>query len=183
MGEITQLLMQSQAGDEPARAALFQAVYFELRKIAGAKLAAESTFTQLDSASLVNELYLKLVAQKELPTANRRAFFAYAAAVMRSVIVDTARARNAEKRGGGVSPITLVTGMADENTGTDAEALDSALQQLKVLDERSHEIVQLRYFGGLSLEEVAEHMQLSLATVKRDWQKARAVLYRLLSPT
>lgn len=181
MGDITQLLDGARGGDAGALDALFSRVYSELHTLARQKLFRESTLTQLDAPSLVNEAYLRLIHQPEIPGANRRIFFAYAARVMRSVIVDYVRERQAQKRGGGVEELTLTTGEAEAVfDGAHIEPLDSALRALERIDERCHRIVEMRYFAGLSFEEIAESLELSVKTVKRDWQKARAFLYDAL---
>lgn len=181
MGDVTVLLERAHRGDLQARNELFDCLYAELNRLASRKLARESTFTHLDAPSLVHETYLRLVGQTSIPVENRRVFFAYSAAVMRSVIIDYVRRRGAGKRGAGELHVTL-SGNDPEAAPppTDIEALDAALRQLAEVDSRAHEIVQLRYFGGMSLEEVADGLQISLATAKRDWQKARAFLYRSL---
>lgn len=181
MGEVTRLLERARAGEAGAHEALFSRIYGELSKLARAKLAHESTLTQIDAPSLVHEAYLRLQRTAALPAQSRQVFFAYAAGVMRSVIVDYVRERNAAKRGGGVAPITLLTQDAPAEEGSpDVEALDAALKSLAEVDERCHRIVELRYFAGLSVEEIAGLLELSPATVKRDWQKARAFLYQAL---
>ena len=132
MEDVTQLLQQARDGDTAARDRLFASTYPELRKLARIKLAQESPLTQLDAASLVNEAYLRLSRQAELPGQNRRMFFAYAASVMRSVIVDYVRSRNALRRGGAVEMVTL-TGSGELEPalqGPDIEVLDSALNAL-----------------------------------------------------
>jgi len=177
MGDVTQLLQRARDGDTSARDLLFTQIYSELQKLARQKLAKESTLTQLDAPSLVHEAYLRLSQQPDLPGQNRRMFYAYAANVMRSVIVDYVRSRNALRRGGAVEIVTLHTG--DQNAvfkDQEIETLDSALQVLKKIDERCHQIVEMRYFAGLTIEEIADVLELSPATVKRDWHKARAVL-------
>jgi RNA polymerase sigma factor (TIGR02999 family) len=181
MGDVTVLLERAHRGDTQARNELFACLYAELNRLARQKLARESTFTQLDAPSLVHETYLRLIGQTRIPLANRRMFFAYAAAVMRSVIIDYVRRRGARKRGKPELRVTL-SGNDPEVAppATDIEALDAALRQLAAVDSRAHEIVQMRYFSGLSLEEIAGALQISLATAKRDWQKARAFLYRSL---
>jgi RNA polymerase sigma factor (TIGR02999 family) len=184
MGDITRLLDQARGGDAAARDALFTRVYAELQQLARRKLARESTLTQIDAPSLVHEAYLRLTRQAKLPGDNRRMFFAYASSVMRSVIVDYVHARNARKRGSGERPLTLTSGtvaLADVDLNPDVEALDSALTQLAKLDPRSHQVVEMRYFGGLSIEDISEVLGIAPATVKRDWQKARAFLYTALT--
>lgn len=183
MGDITRLLRDARGGDAAAKDQLFARVYDELNVLARQRLARESTLTQIDAPSLVHEAYLRLNRQDQLPGENRRMFFAYASSVMRSVIVDYVRARNARKRGSGEKAITLTgSGAASEGPSPEIEALDSALQQLAKLDPRSHQVVEMRYFGGLSLEDIAESLGVALITVKRDWQKARAFLYTALNP-
>jgi RNA polymerase sigma factor (TIGR02999 family) len=181
MGDITVLLEATRGGDAAARDALFGRIYAELQKLARGKLAAESTLTQLDAPSLVHEAYLRLSRQAQLPGDNRRAFFAYASSIMRSVIVDYVRERRAQKRGGELATITLLTDDAPaELRDPDIEALDAAMQQLARIDARAHQIVEMRYFGGLSLDEIAGALELSPATVWRGWEKARIFLYQAL---
>lgn len=183
MGEITALLVQVGQGNAEARSALFARLYAELERLARIRLARESTLTALDTRALLHETYLRLVNARQIQAADRASFYAYAASVMRSVIVDHARQRLAGKRGAGRTHVTLVTGLAEAaeaDPGIDVEALDAALEQLRAVDERCHRIVELRYYAGLSIEEVAEVLALSPATVKRDWTKARAFLFRLL---
>jgi RNA polymerase sigma factor (TIGR02999 family) len=186
MGEITQLLRDARAGGTAAREELFTLMYHELQRLARSRLGRESTLSQLDTHALVHETYLRLSGGRPLPEGDRRSFFAYAASTMRSVVVDYARARRAAKRGGGVEPVTLNTGIGDGDGGDagspDIEALDLALRDLQQIDERCHQIVELRYFAGLSIEQVADVLELSPATVKREWAKARAFLYKALQP-
>lgn len=177
MGDVTQLLQRARDGDTGARDLLFSSIYNELQKLARQKLARKSTLTQLDAPSLVHEAYLRLQHQPELPGQNRRLFFAYAASVMRSVIVDYVRSRDALRRGGGVEIVTLVTGERQAVfKEQEVDALDSALKLLKRVDARCHQIVEMRYFAGLTIEEIADVLELSPATVKRDWHKARTFL-------
>lgn len=181
MGDITLLLRDARAGDTTAREALFAHVYKELHTLARSRLARESTLTQLDAASLVHEAYLRLHSGIELPADGRRAFFAYAASVMRSVVVDYVRERRAAKRGSGAAPLTLLTCDApSDDRDPEVEALDLALQELEQIDHRCHQIVELRYFAGLSVDEIADVLELSPATIKRDWQKARAFLFQAM---
>jgi RNA polymerase sigma factor (TIGR02999 family) len=178
MGEITQLLLQSRDGDTDARNRLFALLYAELRSLARAQLRRDSTLTLLDAPALVNEAFLRLTRSTDLPGQNRSMFLAYASTVMRSVIVDYVRGRGAAKRGGDQPPITLTNSMA--GLGVDepeVESLDRALRRLERIDERGHKVVEMRYFGGLGIEEVADVLGTSAATVKRDWQRARAFLY------
>jgi RNA polymerase sigma factor (TIGR02999 family) len=177
------LLKRAHDGDADARNELFTSVYGELNRLARQKLARDPTFTNLNAASLVHEAYLCLVRQPDVPGDNRRMFYAYAAGVMRSVIVDYVRKRDAHKRGSGEKPLTLTSNDPEAALpAPDVEALDDALGQLAQVDERAHQIVEMRYFGGLSIEEIATTLAISPATVKREWQKARAFLYRILRP-
>jgi RNA polymerase sigma factor (TIGR02999 family) len=183
LGDVTVLLERAHQGDAQASNELFASVYSELNRLARQKLARETAFTDLDAAGLVHEAYLCLVRQPEIPGGNRRMFYAYAAGVMRSVIIDYVRKRGAQKRGRGDIHVTLT----DNDPGVElpapeVEALDAALQQLARIDGRAHQIVEMRYFAGLSIEEIAEVLDTSPATVKRDWQKARAFLYKVLQP-
>jgi len=183
LGDVTALLERAHQGDVQARNELFECVYVELNRLARQKLARESTLTHLNAASLVHEAYLRLVGQTEVPGENRRMFFAYAAGVMRSVIVDYVRKRGAQKSGRAEVHVTLTTNDAEVDApAPDVEALDAALQRLAQIDSRAHQIVEMRYFGGLSVEEISNVLDISVATVKRDWQKARAFLYKHLHP-
>jgi RNA polymerase sigma factor (TIGR02999 family) len=181
VGDITQLLEWARTGDPSARDALFERVYPDLKYLARRRLSQASALTLLDASSLVHEVYLRWTRQQELPAQSRRIFFAYASKVMRSVILDYVRERRALKRGGGEPVVTLRTGdAAMDARGPNIEALDQAMQQLARIDERSHQIVEMRYFGGLSIEEVSDALEVSPATVKRGWQKARAFLFEVL---
>lgn len=183
MGDITRLLDQVRLGQAGAHNELFARVYAELGRLARSKLARESTFTDLDTVALVHETYLRLTRGAALQPGDRRTFYAYSASIMRSIIVDEARRRSAEKRGGDQVQVTLVTGLqaaGSDEAAVDVEALDAAMQQLRQLDERCHQVVELRYFGGLGIDEVAGLLELSPATVKREWQKARAFLFKAL---
>ncbi|MDO9453839.1 MAG: ECF-type sigma factor [Stagnimonas sp.] len=182
MGEVTKLLQRVKTGEAGARDVLFATVYDELLKVARQRLSGSATPTQLDPPALVHEAYLRLVRQQVLSGDNRAEFLAYASTVMRNVVVDFVRERLAQKRGGDARRVTLNTRIGEEMVAddTDLEALSLALDHLAQADARSHRIVEMRYFGGLTLEEIGEIESLSLATVKRDWQKARAFLYDAL---
>ena len=131
----------------------------------------------LNPTSLVHESWFRLIGNLELDACNRHVFFGYASKVMRSVIVDYVRERDAEKRGGGAAPVTLLTELAGEAVDTtQILAVHEAMVKLKAIDERCHEIVELRYFGGFTVEECAEHLNISAMTVARDWEKARLFL-------
>jgi len=133
--------------------------------------------TLIDTPALIREVYLRLGQRDGLPGSGRRAFLAYASRAMRSVIVDYLRARAADRRGAGERPVTLNTAVENQVfTHPQLESLDDALQSLERIDERAHRVVEMRYFGGMEIEEIAEFLGISPATVKRDWQKARAYL-------
>jgi len=181
MGEITLLLDQVRLGHPDAQNELFGRVYPELCRLAGSKLARESTLSDLDVVSLVHETYLRITRGAALQPGDRRRFYAYAATIMRSIIVDEARRRATPRHGGDQVQVTLVTSLeAPTEAAVDVEALDGAMRELQQVDERCHQVVELRYFAGLSVEEVADLLELSTATVKREWQKARAFLFRAL---
>jgi RNA polymerase sigma factor (TIGR02999 family) len=181
VGDITRLLEGARSGDPIARDALFERVYPELKLLARQRLRQASSLTLLDASSLVHEVYLRLTRQQEVPAGSRRIFFAYASKVMRSVMLDYIRERRTLKRGGGDHVVTLHTGDAlMDARKPDIEALDLALQELAQIDKRSHQIVEMRYFGGLSIDEISDVLEVSPATVKRDWQKARAFLFEAL---
>lgn len=157
-------------------------VYDELMRMARAQLAHTDTLT-LDAPSLVHEAYLRFHRLGVVATSERHVFFAYCARVMRSVIIDYVRERRALKRGGDAPILTLTTGIRDTAIGEDAlERLHEALQDLRAVDGRAHDVVELRYFGGLTEEEVAAALALSVPTVKRSWRKARAFLFDAMGP-
>jgi RNA polymerase sigma factor (TIGR02999 family) len=180
MGNITILLNEIRTGSATARSELFSQVYAELTRIARNRLSGSGSAT-LDAPSLVHEAYLCL-SQQELPSLrDRNAFFAYAAAIMRNVIIDEYRRLNANKRGAGVTQLTLSN--ADASIGTEVpefEALEAALQMLEKIDPRGHRIVEMRFFAGLTNEEIAEVLEISLVTVTRSWRTARVFLLKEL---
>jgi RNA polymerase sigma factor (TIGR02999 family) len=167
-------------GNSRASSELFTQVYDELTRLARIRLPGRQQ-AHLDPPSLVHEAYLKL-SEQELPSLrDRREFFAYSAAVMRNVVVDIARRHNAQKRGSGLTHLTLSNVDSAEGAPTvDAEALHAALEHLGQIDDRAYRVVELRYFAGLSIEEIAEVLELSTMTVKRSWKSARAFLYKEL---
>ena len=180
MGNITVLLGEMRVGSTSARSELFTQVYDELTRLARIRLHG-SQQAQLDAPSLVHEAFLRL-SEQEIPSLHdRREFFAYSAAVMRNVVVDIARRHNAQKRGSGLSHLTLSNVDAQQDAQPiDAEALHSALEHLERIDHRAFRVVEMRYFAGLSIEEIAEVLKLSPMTVKRSWKSARAFLYKEL---
>jgi RNA polymerase sigma factor (TIGR02999 family) len=178
MAELTQLLRQVQAGDAHARDALFAAAYPGLQQLARARLRDGGRSTLLDTRGLVHETYLRYAQSGGLRAEDRRAFFAYASQVMRSVIVSSARERTAQKRGAGVRPVTLVEWNSEQPLD-DGEAIlrvHDALESLEQVDARLAQVVQMRYFGGYSEQEIAETLEVTERTVQRLWLKARLML-------
>jgi len=174
---ITQLLIKWRNGDQAALDELAPLVYSELRRLARHYLRAERPGHTLQPSDLVHEAYLRLVDEKDIDWQNRAHFFGVAAVRMRHILVERARSRRAAKRGGGEYRLTLseadrLTDKRDVNL----LALDEALRRLEALDPQKSRVVELRYFGGLTIEETAEAMKISPATVKRDWSMARAWL-------
>ena len=169
-------------GNREAVDALFPVVYEELRSRAHRLLQAQPGGLTLSTTALVHESYLKLIRSEGLSWQDRAHFLALAARAMRLVLVSYARSHGAEKRGGGVVPLELREELAlsSERAGQ-MLALDEALERLGALNERLSKTVELRFFGGLTIEEIAETLELAPSTVKLDWQKARAWLYRELS--
>ena len=178
MTEITQLLQKIRAGDASAREALFAAAYPELEKLARARLRNGGRSTLLDTRGLVHESYLRYVRGGALRAGDRRAFFAFASQVMRSVIVSRARERAAEKRGAGQRPLTLSTDVAERLPADEGQILrvHEALESLEQIDGRLAQVVQMRYFGGYSEQEIAETLNVTERTVQRLWLKARLML-------
>jgi RNA polymerase sigma factor (TIGR02999 family) len=182
--EVTSLLVEWRLGDQAALDRLIPIVYQELRRVANARLRSESAQHTLQTTALVHEAYLRLVGLDRMTLENRTHFFAMAARLMRQILVDHARRKHAEKRGGGVTVLTLDDTEADaghsENI-VDVLALDEALAGLAALDERLGRVVELRYFAGLSIAETSAALAGSSATVERDWTVAKAWLLQRLS--
>ena len=171
---------------------LMPQVYDELRRLAGNYLRRERPGQTLQATALVHEAFLRLSREKNPPWKNRTHFLAIAALSMRQILVQRARARDAEKRGGGAEKVSLEEPVveaqaalsrrsAEREAGVDVLALDAALEKLAALDSQQAKIVELRYFGGMTVEEVAEALDISPATVKRHWTVARAWLHKELS--
>jgi RNA polymerase sigma-70 factor (ECF subfamily) len=175
--QLTELLQQVNSGREGALEELMPAVYAELRRQAGRFLRRERQNHTLQPTALVNEAFIKLIDQRQVRWQNRAHFFGIAAQAMRRIMIDHARTRQRIKRGGVQQAVTLDEAMiAGEPRSIDVLALDEALTRLAQLDERQAKIVELRYFGQLSVEETAEVAGLSPATIKREWAMARAWL-------
>ena len=180
--EITERLLALRGGDSEALNDLIPLVYERLRAMAHARLSGQAPGASLDTTGLVHDAYLKLVNQSRAGWRDRTHFFAVAATAMRQIVVDRARRRGADKRGGAVRTVVL----DDSGPGIDARAeeilaIDQALAQLGALSERLVKMVELRFFAGLSIEETAEVLGLDARTVNRDWRVARSLLYRALS--
>ena len=180
-GETTRLLSQWRAGDPEALGRLLPIVYEELRRLASSYMRSERPDHLLQTTALVHEAYLRLVDQTDVGYETRSQFFAVAAQVMRHVLVDYARARCRAKRGGGAVPLPLedVAVISDERAD-EVVAVDAALEGLMAFDVRKGRIFELRHFGGLSVEEAAEVLKISPATVARDWRMAKAWLRRAM---
>jgi len=177
--DITQLLVEWGHGRQEAQDALMPLVYDELRRLAGRYLRRERPGHTLQTDALVHEAYVRLVDQTQVQWQNRAHFFGLAATAMRRILVEHARARQAEKRGGGVPRLAFNDALPGSSArGTDLIALDEALSRLAQLDLRKSRLVELRFFAGLSLEEAADALAISRATVKREWNSAKAWLYR-----
>jgi RNA polymerase sigma factor (TIGR02999 family) len=180
--EVTQLLADWGKGDKSALEKLFPLVHDELRRIAHRQMSQERPGHTLQATALVNEAYLKLAAQQGFEWHNRAHFFAVCAQVMRHVLIDHAPAHARDKRGGGAIQVSLneAAVMAEEQAGHFI-ALDAALSALERVDPQKEKIVELRYFGGLSIDETAEVLNISPRTVRREWQRAKAWLYRMIA--
>ncbi|MCA1624214.1 MAG: sigma-70 family RNA polymerase sigma factor [Acidobacteria bacterium] len=181
--DVTQLLLEWSKGNGNALDELLPLVYRELQKIAHRYLSREQSSNTLQTTALVHEAFLKLVDQNRVEWQNRAHFFGVAAQAMRRILVDNARQRLADKRGGGVEKISLEEGVIDvsDEKASDLIELDAALQRLCEMDEQKSRLVELRYFGGLSIEETAEVLDVSIATVNRQWRLAKAWLYKEIS--
>lgn len=181
-GEITALLVAWSDGERGALDQLMPLVYQELRKMAHNYLRRERSGHTLQTSDLVHEAYLKLINEREMNWQNRVHFFAVTAQMMRMVLVDYARRRNYAKRGGGARRAPFDEALAESNErALELIALDDALSALAAFDERKGRIAELRYFGGLSVEETAEALGIAPVTVMRDWRLAKAWLHRELS--
>lgn len=177
VADVTRLLQRWSDGERSALDQLIPLVYEGLRRLAHERLRDERTGLSLNTTGLVHDAYLKLVDLRQARFRDRAHFLAMASRVMRRLLVDHARARHAAKRGGGDAPLELVEGLEiSDERATVLTELDEALERLTVVDPRRSEILEQRYFGGLSLEETAEALGVSLATVKRDLRFARAWL-------
>ena len=180
VADVTQLLLAWSDGEPSAGEALIEAVYGDLRRMARGYLRHERSDHLLPPTALVHEAYLKLVDQRRVRWENRAQFFAIAARVMRRILVDHARARASVKRGGATRVTLSHTDARFDPPNIDILALDVALEKLAAIDSRQSEMVELRFFGGLTVDEAATVLGIAPITVKRDWALARTWLYREL---
>jgi RNA polymerase sigma factor (TIGR02999 family) len=180
--DISGLLVEWGKGNESAGDELIPLVYAQLHRLAARHMARERTDHSLQATALVNEAYLRLVDQRQARWQNRAHFFALASRIMRRILVDHARRRGYVKHGGDAHQVSLDDAMiVSKSTAPDVVALDDALNSLAAIDPRKSQVVELRYFGGLSIEEAAEVLKVSPITVRRDWNTAKAWLYRELN--
>ena len=179
MGDLTRLLQAMRSGDGEAVDQVFALTYRELHELAHRRLKRSVPLTVLDTTVLVHECYLRLVRLGQLNARDRTHFLAYAARVMRSIIVDHIRQRLAQRRGGAELHVTLATDVPDGASVSEEQViqLDEALQELARLDERLVQVVEMRYFAGLTVEEIAESLGVTSRTIRRDWEKARLLLF------
>ena len=179
-GDISVLLLAWRDGDESARSRLTEVVYDELRRVAQRHMRRERPDHSLTPTALVHEAYLKLIDQRRVEWQNRAQFFAIAARVMRRVLVDHARARATAKRAAGLSIALDDVDVRTAPLDVDILAIDAALDELAAIDDRQSQLVELRFFAGLTVEETATALGVAPITVKRDWALARAWLFRAL---
>lgn len=180
--DFTRLLLAWNGGDESALDKLVPQVYQELRRLAKRQMRGEHPDHTLQTTALINEAYLRLVDLGNVQWRNRAHFFALCARLMRNILVDFARSRHYAKRGGGAQPVSLEESLVVSPAhSTDLVAVDDALQALAKVDERKAQVVEFRFFGGLTVEESAEVLKVSPETIRRDWRLAKVWLLRELS--
>ena len=180
---ITQILLELRDGDDKSLDDLLPLVYDELRRLANSYLSRERADHTLQPTALVHEAYLKLIGQTEVDWQNRAHFFGISARLMRQILVDHARGKNRQKRGGeGVTMIEFNDGISfSTNQPLDVLMVDEAMTKLELLDERQAKIVEMKFFGGLTVEEIGEVLDISPATIKREWATAKLLLHRMLN--
>lgn len=180
---ITKFLDEIKSGNPGALEELLPLVYDELRRLANGYLRKERSNHTLQPTALVHEAYLRLIGQNEIDWQNRAHFFGVAARLMREILIEYARARNRQKRGGALkTQIALDAAVSFSNQNhLDIVAVDEALSKLENLDERQARIVEMKFFGGLTVEEIGEVLSISPATVKREWSTAKLILYKMLN--
>lgn len=180
--DVTQLLVDFQDGDDAAAHRLWSEVYDELRRIAHHRLRSERAGHTLNTTALVHEAYLKLIDQSQIEWQDRLHFFAMSSRIMRNILIDYARKRNAQKRGGGQPHLQLDDAIISADMSAHVFlALDEALKELATIDERLARVVEYRFFGGMQEKEIADLLGVSKRTVRRDWRKAKAWLARALA--
>ena len=180
--EVTRLLQAWGKGEDSALERLVPLVYEELRRRARGYMAGERQGHTLQTSALVNEAFLRLVDARQVNWQDRAHFFAVSARLMRRILIDYARSRKYQKRGGGAQPVSLDEALVmDREPGADLVALDDALKSLAAFDERKSRVVEMRFFGGLSAEETAEVLKVSADTILRDWKMAKVWLLRELT--
>ena len=183
MGELTRLLAAVRAGEPGALDRVVTATYRELHSLAHQRLSRSPTLSLLDTTSLVHECYLRLINVGELHLADRPHFMGYAASAMRSIVVDLLRRRLADRRASGERNLTLGTDISEGSSGSEQVLqIDAALEELAKLDRRLVGVVELRYFAGLTNNEIAASLGVNERTIRRDWDKARVLLRRELAP-
>ena len=181
-GTISKLLVEWRDGDTTALDRLVPLVYRELRRLAGYYMRRQRADHTLQTSALINEAYLRLIDHKNMRWKNRAHFYAVAAQAMRRILVDHARSRGYAKRGGGARKVSFDEAVIGaEERGAELIALDDALKNLDLIDPRKSQIVELRYFGGLSVDETAEALGISPVTVMRDWRSAKGWLLRAIT--
>jgi RNA polymerase sigma factor (TIGR02999 family) len=179
---VTQLLIRWSSGDKAALEELTPLVYGELRRLAKRYMGRERQDHTLQTSALINEAYLRLIDQQSVEWKDRAHFFAVSAQIMRHILVDHARKYQSDKRGAGIQKLPLNdVAVANQQRAAELVALDEALEDLAAFDSRQAQIVELRFFGGLTVEETAEVLQISPITVIREWRTAKAWLYRALA--
>ena len=181
-GELTTVLRRWSGGDERAREELVERVYAELKQLAQARFSGERAGHTLQPTALVHETYMKLVQGEQVSWHDRVHFIAVSARIMRQILVDSGRRRSAAKRRGDAGDAVLLQSGHGEEDTVDLLALDQAMERLEALNPEQARVVELRYFGGLNIEETAAAMEISVATVNRYWRAARAWLYLQLNP-
>ena len=184
MGDVTLLLQAAREGEPLAVDRLFELLYRDLRRIAHGRLRHRDDRLLMDTGSLVNEAYLHLLGKQRLEANDRGHFLAYAARVMRNVVIDTVRERQAQRRGGGPQGFVTLDTVALNSAATDGETeilqVHEALEELALVDARLVRVVEMRYFVGLSNQEIADSLGVTTRTVERDWEKARTFLYDVM---
>ncbi len=182
MSDVVSLLLAAKNDDSQAMNRLFEVLYDDLRLLARAKLRRSAPMTVLDTTALVHESYLRFLRTGDLKVEDRPHFLAYAARVMRSIVVDLIRSRLADRHGGDALHVTLNTEIAESASVREDEVIlvNDALEELATIDPRLVKVVEMRYFAGMSEDEIAESLGVSVRTVERDWEKARLFLYRAL---